>query len=74
MKAKTHCMTYWICSAFISLFSLTSCSENKSQNNRMSEEKIITGIKTDTATFGTGCFWCTEAIFQRLNGVVKVIS
>lgn len=30
--------------------------------------------KTDTATFGTGCFWCTEAIFQQLNGVLKVTS
>lgn len=28
----------------------------------------------DTATFGTGCFWCTEAIFQSLKGVQKVIS
>jgi len=28
----------------------------------------------DTATFGTGCFWCTEAIFERLNGVIKVTS
>lgn len=28
----------------------------------------------DTATFGEGCFWCTEAIFQRLKGVEKVVS
>jgi len=32
------------------------------------------GDKTDTATFGTGCFWCTEALFEQLNGVLKVTS
>jgi peptide-methionine (S)-S-oxide reductase len=28
----------------------------------------------DTATFGAGCFWCTEAQFQQLKGVQKVES
>jgi len=27
-----------------------------------------------TATFATGCFWCTEAVFQRIKGVEKVVS
>ncbi|WP_422362454.1 peptide-methionine (S)-S-oxide reductase MsrA [Reichenbachiella sp.] len=26
------------------------------------------------ATFGNGCFWCTEAIFQELKGVSKAVS
>jgi len=30
--------------------------------------------ETKTATFGSGCFWCTEAIFERLEGVEKVVS
>jgi len=30
--------------------------------------------KLDTASFATGCFWCTEAKFQQLTGVVKVVS
>ncbi|MDX1642189.1 MAG: peptide-methionine (S)-S-oxide reductase MsrA [Balneolaceae bacterium] len=29
---------------------------------------------TETAVFGAGCFWCVEAIYERVNGVLSVES
>ena len=36
--------------------------------------KMSETIKLDTATFGSGCFWCTEALFERLKGVHEIVS
>ena len=33
-----------------------------------------TPAKTEVATFATGCYWCSEAVFQRVDGVVSVRS
>ena len=27
----------------------------------------------ETATLGAGCFWCVEAIFQKLEGIISVV-
>ena len=34
----------------------------------------INNMNLKTATFGSGCFWCTEAIFELVEGVNDVIS
>lgn len=60
----------------ISLFLIAaffSCAQKKNTMNTSSSTTIIP-LKTDTATFGEGCFWCTEAFFQRLKGVISVTS
>ena len=31
-------------------------------------------MQTAKSTLGGGCFWCLEAIFERLNGVTSVVS
>jgi peptide-methionine (S)-S-oxide reductase len=60
----------------VTLFTSVSCgqqSENQKISKKMNEEKVnMTGM--ETITFGAGCFWCVEAVFQQIEGVVKVES
>lgn len=59
--------------SLLSLGVLAACNSEK--NYQIMSSSVSSAMeKTDTATFGTGCFWCTEAIFEQLNGVLKVTS
>lgn len=43
-----------------------------SQKNRKANMDKQSSL--ETATFGSGCFWCTEAIFQDVEGITQVVS
>ena len=45
----------------------------QSQSDHSKKENVkLEGL--EKATFGSGCFWCSEAIFERVKGVVSVVS
>jgi peptide-methionine (S)-S-oxide reductase len=46
---------------------------NSSENKPMKEGKALEQGK-DSITLGGGCFWCTEAVMERLEGVSDVVS
>ncbi|QSE98053.1 peptide-methionine (S)-S-oxide reductase MsrA [Fulvivirga lutea] len=45
--------------------------EQKTEKSSITHEQRA---RLDTAYFASGCFWCTEAVFERVKGVVDVVS
>ena len=64
--------------SFIFLFSCQSPSKtNVAQASLTVEPTALSDtdkLALDTATFAGGCFWCTEAVFERVRGVRSVVS
>jgi peptide-methionine (S)-S-oxide reductase len=62
--------------SIVTFAGLQSCAQkdNSNQVKKETATMLSSTAKLDTATFGTGCFWCTEAVFQQLEGVEKVTS
>lgn len=47
---------------------------NNVDDQKLSGRKVSQLAKPDTATFAGGCFWCVEAPFEKIDGIVDVIS
>jgi peptide-methionine (S)-S-oxide reductase len=66
----------------ISVVNLISCAQPEKKDNmattlatnEQTDRPADIPANTDTATFANGCFWCTEAIFEQLEGVISAAS
>lgn len=65
----------------VSATSLISCKQKTAvtanlllDNSTIMSTNTSEPLKTETATFANGCFWCTEAIFEELDGVISATS
>ncbi len=62
-------------STVLTVLILLGCSHNE-KNYKAAITSLNSARLQDleNATFAGGCFWCTEAVFERVNGVYDVIS
>jgi len=60
---------------FLTMLVCLMNGQDKVSSQKMEEKKTKgNGMEYEVTTIGGGCFWCSEAIYQELNGVMKVES
>ena len=58
----------------LSLFLVTGCTAKERSKTPATSIDPAVQTRLDTAYFASGCFWCTEAVFERVKGVKDVVS
>jgi peptide-methionine (S)-S-oxide reductase len=61
--------------ALLSLFAVgCSADDSKPAKTNMTSTPVVLPESAETITLAAGCFWCTEAVFQQIPGVLTVTS
>ena len=70
-SSEFHVMMKFTLSLVLFSFSLFSCSQESNVKKVEAQNQLIAN---DTIVLGGGCYWCVEAVYERLDGVVEVVS
>ena len=60
--------------AMMLIFIIAGCQRADSSQQAVKDNIVKEDNTLHVATFAGGCFWCTEADFEKVPGVVKVVS
>jgi len=69
MISKSHSLLFAL------VLTLAACGQTAETKNTMPQDMPTNNLdSTETITLGAGCFWCVEAIFQSIEGVISAKS
>jgi peptide-methionine (S)-S-oxide reductase len=72
-----HFFSLLFVASFAALTACNAVNTNAPASNPAASAESAAPVQygpLDTATFAAGCFWCVEAIFERLKGVKEAVS
>lgn len=60
--------------ASVLLMSCNSRAQSNKSTNKKNKDTLMNSDKYEQATFGEGCFWCSEAVYEEVKGVKSVVA